>query len=142
MSIGKRIRFFRKRAGMTQRELGLSVGFMPVSADVRIAQYENGSRTPKADLRLLLADALGVSSAALEYPEIETESDMMQTLFALEDYCGLTIAESEAGYYLEFPYNGDLLWQLGMDEWKNKQKRLRTGEITKEEYDDWRYRHS
>ena len=47
MSIGKKIKFFRKRRGMTQRELGTEVGFPPASADVRIAQYESGNRTPK-----------------------------------------------------------------------------------------------
>ncbi|WP_315524265.1 hypothetical protein [Pseudoramibacter alactolyticus] len=38
MHMGNRIRFFRRRADMTQKELGLRLGFLPVSADVRIAQ--------------------------------------------------------------------------------------------------------
>ena len=33
MSIGKKIKFFRKLRGMTQRELGTEVGFPPASAD-------------------------------------------------------------------------------------------------------------
>ena len=43
---------------MTQKELGLSVGFLPVSADVRIAQYESGSRSPKEPMLNALAAAL------------------------------------------------------------------------------------
>ena len=51
MAIGERIRFFRILRGMTQKYLGMTVGFPEKSADVRLAQYENGSRSPKADCK-------------------------------------------------------------------------------------------
>ena len=47
MAIGERIRFFRKQCGLTMKYLGMSVGFPESNADVRIAQYENDSRTRK-----------------------------------------------------------------------------------------------
>ena len=50
MAIGERIRFFRNLCGMTQKYLGQVVGFPEKTADIRMAQYESGSRTPKADL--------------------------------------------------------------------------------------------
>lgn len=40
----KRIRTFR---GLTQRELGLKLGYEERNADVRVAQYESGYRVPK-----------------------------------------------------------------------------------------------
>ena len=43
MAIGERIHFFRTMRGMTQKYLGLAVGFPERSADVRLAQYETGS---------------------------------------------------------------------------------------------------
>ena len=46
MAIGERIHFFRTMRGMTQKYLGMALGFPEKSADVRLAQYENGSRTP------------------------------------------------------------------------------------------------
>lgn len=49
MAIGERISFFRNMRGMTQKFLGMQVGFPEKSADVRLAQYETGTRTPKAD---------------------------------------------------------------------------------------------
>lgn len=61
MSVGERIKFHRKRRGMTQRELGMEMGFPPTSADVRIAQYESGSRSPKGPMLNALAAALEVS---------------------------------------------------------------------------------
>ena len=50
MAIGERIRFFRTLRGMTQKYLGMKVGFPERNADVRMAQYETGARTPKANL--------------------------------------------------------------------------------------------
>ena len=44
MAIGERIHFFRTLRGMTQKYLGMALGFPEKSADVRLAQYENGSR--------------------------------------------------------------------------------------------------
>ena len=48
MATGERIRFFRTLRGMTQKYLGLLLGFPESSADVRLAQYESEDRTPKA----------------------------------------------------------------------------------------------
>ena len=59
MAIGERIRFFRNLRGMTQKYLGTVVGFPEKTADIRMAQYESGSRTPKADLTESLAGVLG-----------------------------------------------------------------------------------
>ena len=88
MAIGERIRFIRNLRGMTQKFLGLQVGFSERTADIRMAQYESGSRTPKADLVEQLADALDVSAEALNVPNIDSYTGLMHTLFALEDLYG------------------------------------------------------
>ena len=93
MAIGERIRFFRNMKGITQKYLGMVVGFPERSADVRMAQYETGSRTPKADLTKTLADFFDISPDALTVPDIDTDIGLMHTLFALEDMRGLTIGE-------------------------------------------------
>ena len=69
MAIGERIHFFRLLRGMTQKYLGMALGFPEKSADVRLAQYETGSRTPKADLTAALAQVLDVSPHALSVPD-------------------------------------------------------------------------
>ena len=40
LNMGMRIRHFRILRGMTQKALGIAVGFPQYSADVRIAQYD------------------------------------------------------------------------------------------------------
>ena len=53
MSTGENIKKIRNMRGMTQKELGMAVGFGEDSACPRIAQYEIGSRTPRAALLCL-----------------------------------------------------------------------------------------
>ena len=79
MAIGERIRFFRNLRGMTQKYLGQVVGFPEQTADIRMAQYESGSRTPKAELTESLASALGVSPLALSVPDIDSYLGLMHT---------------------------------------------------------------
>ena len=100
MAIGERIRFFRNLRGMTQKYLGQVVGFPEKTADIRMAQYESGSRTPKAELTESLAGALGVSPLALSVPDIDSYLGLMHTLFTLEDRYGLTVDTGENGVSL------------------------------------------
>ena len=95
MAIGERIHFLRTLRGMTQKYLGVMVGFPEKSADVRLAQYETGARSPKADLTASLANALDVSPQALAVPDIDSYIGLMHTLFTLEDRYGLQIDEAD-----------------------------------------------
>ena len=126
---------------LTQKELGLCVGFLPVSADVRIAQYESGRRKPKAELLASIAKTLGVAPTALTVTGIDSSAGLMQTLFALEDQYGITIEENAAGtdFRLNIPYPGFTPLALDLSFWTEQHKRMESGEITQEEYDDWRY---
>ena len=142
MAIGERIRFFRNKKGVTQKYLGQVVGFPERSADVRMAQYETGSRTPKADLARTLAGFFEVSTDALTVPDIDSDIGLMHTLFALEDIRGLTIGEidGEICLRLDKSKGRTYLSMLEMlSRWANEAKKLEAGEITREEYDHWRY---
>ena len=109
MAIGERIHFFRLLRGMTQKYLGMALGFPEKSADVRLAQYETGSRTPKADLTAALAQVLDVSPHALSVPDIDSYVGLMHTLFTLEDNYGLKVTEQggELALQVDFRKNKD-----------------------------------
>ncbi len=142
MAIGERIHFFRLKRGMTQKYLGQAVGFPEKSADVRLAQYETGTRTPKADLTAALAQVLDVSPQALDVPDIDTDIGLMHTLFALEDIHGLTIGEIDGEICLRLDRSRGLTYFSMFEmllKWANEAKKLEAGEITREEYDHWRY---
>ena len=142
MAIGERIRFFRNLRGMTQKYLGQVVGFPEKTADIRMAQYESGSRTPKAELTESLADALGVSPLALSVPDIDSYLGLMHTLFTLEDRYGLTVETDENGVSLRVdPGKGKDAAELSemLTAWAQQAEKLRNGEINREDYDKWRY---
>ena len=142
MAIGKRIRFFRNRKGMTQKQLGEILGFLGKTSDVRMAQYESGSRTPKAELTESLAGALGVSPLALSVPDIDSYLGLMHTLFTLEDRYGLTVDTGENGVSLRVdPRKGKDAAELSemLVAWAEQAEKYRSGEINREDYDKWRY---
>lgn len=142
MAIGERIRFFRNLRGMTQKYLGTVVGFPEKTADIRMAQYESGSRTPKADLTESLAGVLGVSPLALSVPDIDSYLGLMHTLFALEDRYGLTIEKGENGVSMRVdPRKGKDATELSemLNAWAEQAEKYHNGEISREDYDKWRY---
>ena len=142
MAIGERIRFFRNLRGMTQKYLGLLLGFPERSADVRMAQYETGTRTPKADLTAALANTLDVSPRALSVPDIESHLGLMHTLFALEDIYGLKVDKWDDDVCLRVDlFKGDKAAELHkmLYAWQHVAAEFKEGKISKEEYDQWRY---
>ena len=142
MAIGERIRFFRNLRGMTQKYLGTVVGFPEKTADIRMAQYESGSRTPKADLTESLAGVLGVSPLALSVPDIDSYLGLMHTLFTLEDRYGLTVEKGENGVFMRVdPRKGKDAAELSemINAWADQAEKYRKGDISRENYDKWRY---
>lgn len=142
MAIGERIRFFRNLRGMTQKYLGQVVGFPEKTADIRMAQYESGSRTPKAELTENLAGALGVSPLALSVPDIDSYLGLMHTLFALEDIYGLKIDKLDDEVCIRLDKNRGTSYISLFERftaWQKEAEKYRNGEISKEEYDRWRY---
>lgn len=144
MAIGKRIRFFRNRKGMTQKYLGEILGFVGKTSDVRMAQYESEARVPKQELVKNMAHFLDVSTHALTVPDIDTNIGLMHTFFALEDMRGLKIGEVDGEVVLRLD-KSDYSTYSTMDKmlraWLAEAKKLESGEITKEEYDEWRYKY-
>ena len=144
MAIGKRIRFFRNRKGMTQKQLGELLGFLGKTSDVRMAQYESESRTPKQDLVKEMAHLLDVSPRAITVPEIDSYIGLMHTLFALEDMYGLKIGEIDGEVCLRLDKSTGTTYTTMFNmfhAWQEQAARLEQGEITEEEYDQWRYKY-
>lgn len=142
MAIGERIRFFRNLCGMTQKYLGQVVGFPEKTADIRMAQYESGSRTPKADLTNKLAEIFDISPQALSVPDIDSYIGLMHTLFTLEDRYGLTIEKGENGVSMRVDSRkGKDAAELSemINSWAEQAEKYRKGDVSREDYDKWRY---
>ena len=144
MAIGQRIKFFRNRKRFTQKQLGEMLGFHGKSSDVRMAQYESEARIPKQKLIKEMADLLEIDTKALTVPNIDNYFGLMHTFFALEDMYGLTIGENDGNICLSLdPAVTTPHYFLDdcLKSWLLQKKKLAQGEITKEQYDEWRYQY-
>lgn len=141
MAIGKRIHDIRIKRGMTQKQLGMMVGFSERTADIRIAQYESETRIPKNDILLAIANALGVSPMALSVPDIDTQQATMHTFFALEDFVGVRITELDNTLCLTIDLSAPDHYSYSsfFRDWYKAHEKLNSGEYSQEDYDNWRY---
>ena len=141
MSIGKRISFYRNKRKMTQKQLGIMIGFPERSADIRIAQYEAGKRTPKADIVEKIAHTLRISPYALQAPELDTYNGLMHTLFILEDMYGIEINNIDGEVCLRMNRNHQMHKNVSglLINWHALKKDYKNGILTEEEYEMWKY---
>lgn len=91
MGLGQNIKKFRIQRGMTQKVLGVALGFKESNADIRIAQYENCSRSPRNGLVLQIADVLDISPAELTISE--NEEQLLISLDELTCLCKRALSE-------------------------------------------------
>lgn len=82
-SFGQRLKFVRRFRRLTQKELGILMGYSEKTADVRIAQYEKNARTPKADTVAKLAEVLNVSPAVFSQTICASRDDLLQSMYWL-----------------------------------------------------------
>jgi len=130
---------------MTQKELGLAVGFDENSADVRIAQYESGARTPKEKIIAKIANVLKVNPKAIERTEIDDYMGLAHTLFVLEDIYGLKINSVNNELCLMFDKPKGSISPALLDvfrTWCQEAEKFKNGEITEDEYITWKYNFS
>ena len=85
MTVGEKIKKIRTFRGITQKELGLAVGFEEKGADNRIAQYETNYRVPKRELLDKIAQALRVDFQNFYTLRPGCAEDFMRTFFWLDE---------------------------------------------------------
>ncbi len=137
----ERIRFFRKMLGMTQKELGMAIGFSESTADIRIAQYENRERSPGQDTIDRMAAVFKISPMALMVPDM-TMNQTMHVLFALEDRLNFELDFSDDSIQLVFREKtvaSGVLYRMLC--WMSQRSLTRDTLLGEDLYDAWRYRY-
>lgn len=101
MTIGDKIRNYRKLAGLTQNELAQKCEV----AEITIRQYEGNKRQPRIEQLIKIADALNISSNDLLGDEQRTK--IPYTYHLEEDLkrigCRLAWDEDDAYLWIEMP---------------------------------------
>ena len=95
MKLGNKIRKYRQLNDMSQKELGMKVGFSATTADSRIRKYESDAMAPKADIRAKIAEALNIDLEAISDIDVSSFTDIMYVLFELEEEYGLKIEKND-----------------------------------------------
>lgn len=139
MSTGENIKRIRNIRGITQKELGIAIGFGEGSASPRVAQYETGNRIPRDAMLKKIAEVLKVDQRNISIPTGYKEEDMIYRLLVLEDYFPEMRLERNAqtGDVLINFHNkklNDFLFAWGVIQGKREQ-----GLISEEEYLNWKY---
>lgn len=80
-TLGQRIRYFRKRAGLTQKELAEKLGL----SESALRNYELDNRTPGRDTLTWIADALKISYYALDMYDLSEINRTLHFLFEMEE---------------------------------------------------------
>ena len=83
-----------------------------------------------------------VSPQALTVPDIDSDLGLLHTLFTLEDLYGMRTESVNGEIHLCFDENkptaSKSVFQM-LAAWAEQAEKYRNGEITKEQYDEWRY---
>ena len=135
MKLGEKIRYFRRKKELTQKKLGILLGFSESNADTRISQYEAGIRKPSYFVLQNLSHQLDVAMHTLEAPDIDLQQkplEAMHILFALED-AGL-IHFTDSGIFIA---TADKKFRKRLLEWAKMHTELPDAES----YNNWRYRY-
>jgi len=139
MAVGDRIKRIRNIRGLTQKDLGLAIGFDENT------QYESGTRTPKEDMLKKIAEVLDVNYRSIYEPSLYAAEDVMYTLFELDEhYDSMQIHEVKDNVdpinptpHLAVSFGTKVLDDF-LKEWKQRKKDLTNGVISKAEYTEWK----
>lgn len=162
MTVGDRIKRIRTFRGMTQKELGIAIGFEEKGADNRIAQYETNYRVPKRELLDKIAEVLRVDRQNFYTIAPGSAEAFMRTFFWLDEDSPGSIrlfqlvrnpgktnhsddtsvryndtddwpTKPPVGIYFNYGLVDDF-----MHEWLLRQQELEAGEISRAEYFEWK----
>lgn len=132
---GQTIKFCRKTAGLTQKELGLLLGFPESNAEIRVAQYEANARFPRDEMTKRIAQILNISKYAISKPSLENELAAIHTLMKIDLMYGLNLSKFSDGICFSF---SEFCTELRAysELWYSLQQLLLGGVI---DYDEYRF---
>ena len=136
MADGNRVRELPTGHGLLQRELAEMAGV----SESAVRNYVLGLRTPRPQHLEALARALGVPPAALADYGVETARDAIEVLFRVEEAFGGR-PEADAGgarVALDPAAPGAQKLDAAVRAWAAMRARRDSGEISEEEYLDWK----
>ena len=142
-STGYRIKYYRLRAGMTQKQLATACGLN----ESTIRNYELNNRTPDLDTLTAIAKALKVNIFALAAPDPAAVNGALHILIDLEKIYGLH-PETIDGKVCLVAKKGNpddiqaALLNRGIKEWASVSEANQSGDLDDDAYLEWQAKYS
>ena len=129
--LGTLIRLIRCRRGLTQKQLADASG----AGESALRSYELGARYPKQEQINAIARALKVRPEAIQSQAVFEPMELLHLLFRYEDVFKLVPSEDGAATVESRDFG---VLQKGLSDWGKKRRQLDSGEITPDEYREWK----
>ena len=136
MSVGERIRKFRVKRGLLQKQLAQKCRM----SESAIRNYELDNRTPNEKALEVISGSLGVSPYAMADPSLDNEHAAMHTLFRFEELYGFKIDKID-GQVCLIPTSSNAISKSiksRLSDWYKVSEQLSSGDITEEDYQEWK----
>ncbi len=144
-SLGVRIRYFRKKNGLTQKELADELGVN----DSTIRNYELGNRMPDINTLAAIAKVLEVDFYTLKSADVNSVDSALHALFDIEDLYGLVpdvvdgkvclVVDDENRFaYSDRDAEKSDNFNAMMGEWLKARQSLLSGDISEAMYTSWK----
>ncbi len=136
MSIGSRLRRYRKAVDLTQKQLAEAVGL----TESAVRNYELDIRRPKRPQIEAMARTLEVAPEALEDIGVESARQAMEVLFRMEDEMGLVPIDTTdgVGIGIDPSAKGAQKAQAALKTWKRMRDDVDAGKVSEAEYEAWK----
>lgn len=133
-TVGENIRHYRQERGLNVSQLAKKVG----TAESAIRHYEKNERTMSEEQLVKIACALDVSPLALRDYRIGSARDLMGLMLQLEETFGIVPDEVGKCLILDHSTKNAQKLEQAIQGWADIRRQLDAGEMTQEEYEDWK----
>jgi len=152
MTIGERIKKIREFRKLSQRALGIAIGYDEKTARARISQYEINNRTPSIETAMLLANALNINVNSIQNYSLDSSNEIMKYLFWLDEKMGrkgVRLYQTDANAInLQMRTPTDDMPMVGINidyegletklyDWHIRKEQLAKGELSAQNYFEW-----
>ena len=104
ITFGRKLKHLRQKNHLTQKELGIALGFPEDSADVRIAQYEADARKPRDEILAKMAKILYVPIDVLTVPVLSEPREYDAASFWMHELAAVVTAAKFFGRNFYSPF--------------------------------------
>lgn len=131
MTVGEKIRKYRTKRGLSQKELAIKCKM----SEPAIRNYELGNRKPNEKQRMIIAAALEINVLSISNPTFESYHGVMHALYFLEESYGFEIIKDGSGVSLVC---NDIDFLPRLLDWGDIYNDYKAGKISEEEYEEWK----